>query len=146
MKPRNNIKEPIWKQVEKRIASLSGGRLTPASGSGNIKGDIRLKNRTSNGFAQELLIEAKSTQKNFITLQRIWFVTLDQLTTPTCLTCLYLYINNKITLYIPESINLSQEADSWETKKCSYEDLPDQILTKEQIWKKKTELQLLSLI
>ena len=47
-------KKKSWHKQEKRIATELGGRLTPASGAGPIKGDVQ---------TDDYIIEAKTTTK-----------------------------------------------------------------------------------
>jgi len=145
MKPNNNIKIPIWKQVEIRLQKITGGKLTPASGAGVIKGDVRFYFKGPSGIPCELVVEAKSTQKEKLNFQRNWLVILDQMSSPTQIVCLYLYVNNKICIYLVEESNLSEDYDDWVSKSFSFEELPETIKTREHLWKKHPETEILTL-
>lgn len=57
-----------WERFEQKLARAVGGRRTPGSGNGNQKGDIR---------SDTLLIEAKETSKNSLTIPTSWFTSLS---------------------------------------------------------------------
>lgn len=58
-----------WERFESKLARKTGGRRTPGSGNGNQKGDVRSK---------YLLIEAKETSKDYLTIQTAWLINLSQ--------------------------------------------------------------------
>lgn len=58
-----------WERVEKIVANLIGGKRTPGSGNGHIKGDI---------VRDDIMIECKTTINDKIQLQRDWFEELEK--------------------------------------------------------------------
>ena len=57
-----------WERVEKIVANLIGGKRTPGSGNGHVKGDI---------VSGQYMIECKTTIKDAIQVQCDWFQELE---------------------------------------------------------------------
>lgn len=63
-----------WEEAERTVQLLTGGKRTPGSGSGRIKGDVRVQGADGSWW----MIEVKSTVGNTIRLQRSWLSTLEK--------------------------------------------------------------------
>lgn len=66
---KRNKESPGWKQQEKRLARDFKGKVTPGSGNqDHSKGDVKM---------ELALLEAKSTEKNSISLKKEWLEKID---------------------------------------------------------------------
>jgi hypothetical protein len=64
------LKRPNWSKFERSIASIiPDGSITPGSGNGRIKGDVR---------SPSWLVECKETSKPKIFIQALWFHSLTK--------------------------------------------------------------------
>lgn len=117
---------PLWKRVEQRVARLTKGKITPGSGNGKQKGDVRL-------WREGLLIEAKSTIKTKITLQMDWFYTLENYSDES-FPILYVFVQNEGAIYTPEFLTFDIEPSTWKTQTVTFQNLPESIPTHKFNW------------
>lgn len=61
-----------WKKAERAVELLTGGKLTPGSGNGRVKGDVCVG-------GDDWCIEVKSTQRPAMIVHRTWLTTLEKL-------------------------------------------------------------------
>lgn len=90
-----------WKECERAIASAVGGTLVPGSGCGARKGDV---------MAGNWMIEVKSSEKQFIALQKNWLVKLERESKNYDIALAIVTTTGK-AIIIPESTNLNNDCN-----------------------------------
>lgn len=117
-----------WEKIEKIIANLIGGKRTPGSGNGHIKGDI---------VQGDWMIECKSTIKDKISLCQDWFQTLEKYIGSKEV-LLVVSIQEKIVVFEPDShLSLCKDLGKpWKTQTLKKTEAKDGMIQGDQwIWR-----------
>lgn len=119
-----------WQHAEDIVKSMCGGAITPGSGSGRIKGDVRV-GRTA-------IIEVKQSDQIKLTIQRRWFDKLvDESGAEQLIVAMFFQLRG-YTYWFTEDRGCEQRwedpREEWSTMTVKEDSLPFSIMTKDGWW------------
>lgn len=114
-----------WELAQDHLAKRLGGKVTPGSGNGRLKGDV---------ICDDLIFEVKQTSKTKISIQRRWFNKLLKEANGKH-PAFAIYFKLVPYIYVLET-EVHTEDIEWKSKVLDEANLPDVIYTqRNQLWR-----------
>jgi hypothetical protein len=111
-----------WETAQELLAKMVGGKVTPGSGNGRLKGDV-----TKEG----LVFEVKQTQKLSLSIRRKWLSKLKK-QAKSDLPIFVLFFQLRCYAYVLELEEHSENIE-WESKLLKENELPERLYSGEKV-------------